>query len=154
MLDEIITGEKWNEKFLIAEGLNPIPGDDAVMEFNFKTDMSAKPQVGEDGHVDFHEISLVNSIEKDKVLIKIIPATLGKMGTDIFGGNVLTSYGKDAKISLGPGTYKDPADNFLIKSSIDGVIFYNDEKKSIVTGITSAAFAGIGSIAGCRADNE
>jgi len=30
----------------------------------------------------------------------------------------------------------------------------NDEKKSIVTGITSAAFAGVGSIAGCRADNE
>ena len=30
----------------------------------------------------------------------------------------------------------------------------NDEKKSIVTGITSAAFAGVGSIAGCRTDNE
>ena len=131
ILDEIINEKKWEERILVAEGLSPIPGEDARLEFTFSTDISLKPQIAEDGHVNFHEICVVNSIEKDAVLLKKVPATLGSKGMDIFGNEIPAGYGKDVGIILGQGTYKDPTDNLLIKSAIDGIIFYSAQKNSI-----------------------
>lgn len=130
-LEEIINEKKWGSRILVAEGLSPIPGKEAALEFNFSTDISLKPQIAEDGHVNFHEICVVNSVEKDAVLIKKVPASLGTPGKDTFGTEIAASYGKDVSIIMGSGTYKDPANDLLIKSSIDGVIFYSKEKNSI-----------------------
>lgn len=131
VLEEIINEKKWEEKILVAEGLSPTPGEDARLEFSFSTDKSLKPQITEDGRVDFHEISVVNSVEKDAVLVKKVPATLGSKGMDIFGNEIPGKYGKDVAIIAGTGTYKDPVDNLLIKSAIDGIVFYNPQKNSI-----------------------
>lgn len=130
-LDEIINEKKWEERILVAEGLSPVPGENARLEFSFSTDRSPKPQITEDGHVDFHEISVVDSVEKDSVLVRKVPATLGSKGMDIFGNEIPASYGKDVGIILGQGTYKDSANDLLIKSAIDGIIFYNPQKNSI-----------------------
>lgn len=131
ILDEIINEKKWEEKILVAEGLPTVPGEDARLEFSFSTDRSPKPQITEDGHVDFHELSVVNSVEKDSVLVRKIPATLGSKGMDLFGNEIPAGYGKDVGIIPGQGTYKDPANDLLIKSAIDGIIFYSPQKNSI-----------------------
>lgn len=131
ILDEIINGEKWDEQILVAEGLSPVSGEDARLEFNFPTDRSLKPQISEDGHIDFREISIVNSIAKDSVLVTKIPATSGSKGMDIFGNEIPATKGKDVGIILGQGTYTDPTNDLVIKAAVDGIIFYNPQKNSI-----------------------
>ncbi len=131
IINEIIEGKKWGEKFVIAEGLFPLPGEDAKLEFCFPTDKSLKPQITEDGHIDYHEISVVHSVEKDALLIRKTAATLGSKGMDVLGNELTASYGKDLNIVIGQGTYRDPADNLIIKASVDGIIFYDSQKNSI-----------------------
>ncbi len=128
---EIAAGNKKGEQFLIAEGEYPTAGENARLEFLFPTDKSHHPQIKEDGHIDFHEVGIVNSTVKDTLLVKKIPATLGKKGIDVFGSEVAAESGKDMAIQTGPGVYRDPADTNLIKSSADGVIFFDEQKNYI-----------------------
>ncbi|MCX6168000.1 MAG: FapA family protein [Ignavibacteriales bacterium] len=131
LLNEIIEGKKWGEKFIVAEGSPPLFGEDAKLEFYFPTVKSLRPQISEDGHIDYREISVVNSVDKDDVLIRKIAPTLGPKGMDVLGNELPGSYGKDMNILLGQGTYRDSADNMIIKASADGIIFYDEQKVSI-----------------------
>lgn len=125
LIDEIITGNKWGEKFIVAEGIPPQPGEDAKFEYTFPTEKSFKPQIKEDGHIDYHELSIVNSVAKDGILIKKIPAAEGARGRTVLGDILPSVSGKDTNIQIGPGAYKDPSDSKIIKASVDGIIFYD-----------------------------
>lgn len=127
---DIIDEKKRGEKILIAEGLPPAIGEDAKFEFYFPTEKSLRPQI-KDGHVDYKEVNIVNSVEKDTVLAKKIPAKYGPKGFDVFGNEIAPRIGKDINLNTGQGTYKDPDDNLIIKSSIDGVVFYNPRNHNI-----------------------
>ncbi|MFH1197109.1 MAG: FapA family protein [bacterium] len=126
VLQNIITENKWNEKFLIAEGKPPEPGESARLEFFVSTDKSLKPEVTSNGHLDFKEVHVVNSVEKDTPLVKKFTATLGSTGIDVYGNEIPAILGKDiAMVTAGQGTYKDADDSLLIKSATDGIICYN-----------------------------
>jgi len=129
ILDEVINdltlGKKRGEKVLIAAGHEPIDGEDVKFEYFFPTEKSLKPQIKEDGHIDYKEINVVSSVEKDALLIRKIPPTSGTNGADVRGNAILSINGKDLNISLGPGVYKDVETGLLIKASVNGVVFYN-----------------------------
>jgi uncharacterized protein len=125
LIDEIIEGGKWGEKLLIAKGMYPPPGKDAKFRFYFPTDKSFKPQIKEDGHIDYHESSIVNSVTKDTVLAKKIPAKAGSIGMNVLGDELSSITGKDISIRLGTGVYHDSEDDNIIKASVDGVVFYD-----------------------------
>lgn len=131
LIREIIEGNKWDERFLIAEGKPPTQGDNAKFEFYFPTDKSFKPQIKEDGHIDYKEINIVNSVGKDSVLIKKTAPTYGEEGIDVTGSEIAAPFGKDIEIVTGPGTYRDPNNAMLIKASVDGIVFYNDKSHTI-----------------------
>jgi|GEM_PF-1080377 len=131
LIAEIIENKRWREKFAGAEGEYPRTGEDAKLEYYFRTDRSCRPQITEDGHIDYHELSIINSVQKDAVLIKKIPAQAGIKGVDLFGAELLPLSGKDINISIGPGVYRDPNDSTLIKALADGIIFYDEQKNYI-----------------------
>lgn len=125
IISEYLNAKKWDQSFVAAEGTYPAVGNDAVFGFNFSTTKSLKPHVKDDGHIDYKEIDLVCSANKDDLLIKKIPPTRGKSGIDVFGNEVPGKLGKDLNITAGSGTYKDPKDNSIIKAASDGIINYN-----------------------------
>ena len=55
--------QKWGEKIEIAEGVFPTQGNDAELEFYFENDKSLRPQITEDGHIDYKEVHFVDSVE-------------------------------------------------------------------------------------------
>src|ERR1035437_663018 len=55
IIQEIIDGKRWGEKIEIAEGVYSTPGKDADLEFYFQSDKSLRPQITEDGHIDYKE---------------------------------------------------------------------------------------------------
>ena len=125
VVNEIITGKKWGQKFLVALGTDPTPGEDGRVEYFFPTEISLRPQIKEDGRVDYKEISVVNSVEKDALLVRKTAPTLGTKGVDVTGTAVAAVNGKDINISLGQGVSKDKDDALLIKATVDGVVFFN-----------------------------
>lgn len=126
LIRQIIDEKKWNEKFLIAEGIMPTQGEPAKIKFFIDTDKSLSPHIEKDGHIDFRELHIVSSVEKDAPLVTKIPSAVGLPGRDVHGNELPALPGKDIpQVKCGKGTYKDPENELLIKSSCDGIIFYN-----------------------------
>jgi uncharacterized protein len=131
IITSYIEEKKWGELFIAAEGIPPSAGDDSIIEYYFPTAKSLKPHISEDGRIDYKEVDAIGSVSKDEVLIKKIPATLGLPGKNVLGEDLPGKMGKDINIIPGPGTYKDPLDPMIIKSSIDGIITFNPGTKTV-----------------------
>jgi uncharacterized protein (DUF342 family) len=130
LIKQYLDEKKWSELFIAAEGIYPAVGNDAIFGYNFSTTKSLKPHIKDDGHIDYKEIDIICSANKDDLLIKKIPATQGTSGTDVFGNVVPGKFGKDFNITAGAGTYKDPSDASIIKAASDGIIVFN--QKSLI----------------------
>ncbi|MFZ1520056.1 MAG: FapA family protein [Ignavibacteriaceae bacterium] len=131
IIDKYLNEKKWDQLFVAAEGVYPTVGNDAIFGYNFSTTKSLKPQITDNGHIDYKEINVICSANKDDLLVKKIAATQGTSGTDVFGNELPGKLGKDFVITAGSGTYKDPKDASIIKAASDGIIIYN-EKSLIV----------------------
>ena len=125
IISEFLDEKKWDQLFVAAEGTYPTVGNDAIFGYNFSTSKSLKPHIKDDGHIDYKEIDIICSANKDDLLIKKIPATQGASGNDVFGNELPGKFGKDINITAGAGTYKDPKDASIIKAASDGIITYN-----------------------------
>ncbi len=125
IIEKILENKSWGERFIVSEGQHPIQGEDAGLDFHFPTQKSLKPKVEENGHVDYKEVSVVHSVEKDEPLVRKITAQPGTPGIDVFGNEAPADSVRDIDILMGTGTYKDAEDDLLVRASIDGVIFYN-----------------------------
>jgi hypothetical protein len=131
IIQEIIDSKRWREKIEIAEGVYPIQGNDAELEFYFQSDKSLRPQITEDGHVDYKEVHVVDSVEKGALLVKKNAATQGSPGMDVTGKEIPSKYGKDIDIIAGQGAYVDQDDKLLIRASIEGIVFFNHKINNI-----------------------
>jgi len=128
---DVVSERRWGELFTAALGTPAATGEDATIEYHFLTYKSLKPQVSEDGHIDYKEVNVVNSVVKDNVLMKKNPATAGEKGMNVRGEEIPGKLGKDVSMSAGAGTYKDPSDDTLIKAAIDGIVFFNQKNNSV-----------------------
>lgn len=127
VLQDIVEGKSYDDRVLVAQGEYPQPGSDASIELYFKNDKSLKPQEDADGRIDYKEVNMVESVDKDAPIARKIIATVGSPGTDVFGNVTPGVFGKDFPFTPGQGTYRDAHENTLIRAAIDGIIFY-DEK--------------------------
>lgn len=130
-LNRIVNSEISEERILVAEGRPPKVGVNGSLEYYFPTEKSLKPQISEDGHVDYKEVNLVHSVEKDAPLLRKIPAALGESGTDVHGNLLPGLRGKEVDLVAGSGTYRDQNDAQLIKSSIEGVVLFDSRTNTI-----------------------
>ncbi len=131
VLKEIADGINNEDRVLVAKGEYPQTGSEARIELYFSNNKSQKPQVQADGHIDYKEVNIVESIEKDAPIAKKIIATVGSPGTDVFGNVTPGLFGKDFQFTPGQGTYRDSEENTLIRASIDGIIFYDEKTHQI-----------------------
>lgn len=103
----------------IAKGKPVVPGKDAQIIYQFDTEPTAKPQLLEDGSVDFHQLNLFTSVKEGDLLAELIPAYPGEDGTDVFGKVVhplkvnrkALKYGRNIRIT---------EDKTKIYSEVDG----------------------------------
>jgi uncharacterized protein (DUF342 family) len=131
VINKYIEDKKWGETFLAAEGLPPSTGEDAKIEYYFPTSKSLKPRITAEGIIDYKEVDAVGSIGKDEILIKKIPAMIGSPGKNVMGDSIPGKFGKDTNVVAGGGTYKDPADQMIIRAAIDGVTAYNQNTNTV-----------------------
>lgn len=73
------------EDVLLAEGQEVLNGQDASIHYEFNTNVSLRPKLNEDGSVNFHELDMVNQIEKGDLLAVLTPAKQGTPGYNVLG---------------------------------------------------------------------
>lgn len=86
------------EKFLIAKGIAPEPGTDAVISYYQLSEK--KPRTQSDGKVNHYELDLIDNVVVGEWLGEKIPATPGKTGTSVLGTEIPTKVGRDYSIKF------------------------------------------------------
>ena len=122
-----LANRKYCEDIVVARGKKPSPGEEAKILYFFKEDKSLKPELNENGTVNFHKLNIFNSVKKDQVLATLTPERQGLSGMDVYGNLIAAKAIKKKKLIPGKNTYLSE-DGLSILSEINGhVIFANDK---------------------------
>lgn len=103
----------------IAKGKLPTAGRDATINYYFDTNNKARPELKEDGSVDFFKLNTLHHCTKGQVLAEIIPEERGENGVDVFGTVALAREVKKAKFDHGRNL-QISEDGLKLMSMVDG----------------------------------
>lgn len=127
LIEELVSNKQYNHKYLVARGKPPINGKDGTLELFFNTDeeeiASLRPKENEDGSVDFKNLDLIQTIQKDQILAKITPPTSGESGENVLGKEIRPVKGKVARLPKGKNIYTSE-DGLSLYSGIEGQLIY------------------------------
>lgn len=84
-IDEFYMNRQYCTDIILAQGIEPVKGHDAVISYHFKIDKDAKPKENEDGSVDFHQLDIISNVKKGDILATLKPVEFGKPGIDVYG---------------------------------------------------------------------
>ena len=120
-LSKIISDEIYNEPVLVASGVPVIDGIDGYYEFKFKTSKDNKPQMKEDGSVDYWSVNSIQSVVAGDIIAEYHPPVQGTDGMNVRGVTVLAKRGKEQPMLKGKGFLRSE-DGLTYTAEIDGKI--------------------------------
>lgn len=124
--------DKEIEEVLIAEGTEPIAGEDAEIDFKFDLEsQERKVQQLEDGSVDYRNLGRINNVEAGSVLATKSPPKPGTPGINVRGEEVEPEAPTDLKIPGGKNTTLSE-DGLTLRSDIEGQVFYKGDKIEVI----------------------
>lgn len=82
------------EKTLIAEGLEPIKGQDGYVQSMLPQIKDRTPRVNDDGKVDYRDLGEIFTVQANQSLMKIVPPTPGEPGYNVLGKLIPPTPGK------------------------------------------------------------
>lgn len=105
--------------FQVAQGLDPVFSEDAVIKYHFPIDFRHAGKVNEDGSINFRERGEIPFAPKNTFLAAKIHPEQGKPGIDVMGNEILVKDPVDRTFEAGPGT-KLSEDGNKIYAQIEG----------------------------------
>ena len=129
---------------IVAKGKRPTVGRDASLVYLFDTKNDTRPELNEDGSVDFFKLNNLHQCVKDQVLAEIIPEEKGENGIDVYGTVTAArevkkasfAYGRNMEVSKDGLKLISVVDGHV--SLVDGTVFVSDvysvENVSTATG--------------------
>jgi uncharacterized protein (DUF342 family) len=112
----------YREKVEAAEGLKPMDGRDAYIQYNFETNQSkARLREGSDGKVDFKELNIIQNVVEGQPLAKKIPPEKGVPGKTVTGKRIPAKDGRDTSLPLGKNVHAND-DNDTVIADINGQV--------------------------------
>ncbi len=121
VLQRMITEKVYHREIAVAFGITATDGQDGWYEYNFRQDMSRKPQIREDGTVDYWSVNLIETVVAGQVIAIYKPAIRGKDGITVTGKEIKAKPGKELSPLKGRG-FERNNDNLTYIASIDGKI--------------------------------
>ncbi|MBF4691754.1 DUF342 domain-containing protein [Fusibacter ferrireducens] len=131
IIEAICKNQKSVFNEVVAEGVPHENGIDAQIEFSYAKEHHAKPQLLEDGRVDFKNLGYVEVIKENDVLAVKTPATKAKNGTTVTGKVIRGKDGKDVVFKFGKNVKISP-DGLSILAECDGSIVNDNDKISVI----------------------
>jgi uncharacterized protein (DUF342 family) len=130
VLEDLVKFPVYNEMICVAEGTEPIKGENGKIEFNFDIKKNMKPAILEDGRVDFRSLDLIESVSKGQVLCTLVPPMPGTKGRTVVGTDILAQDGKPAVLPRGRNV-EISEDGQALLSCIEGQVTYVDGKVNV-----------------------
>ncbi len=120
----------YNKEVLIAEGIEPLAGQDAVLTYHFDISNERSINIDKDGKIDYHELSLIKNVKTGQNLVTLTPHTQGTPGKNVLGAEVPGKDGK--KLALPRGKNVDVSENGLeLFATVDGEVKVIDGKVNV-----------------------
>ncbi|HOV26862.1 MAG TPA: FapA family protein [Pseudobacteroides sp.] len=130
LLENVIKYPVFNEQILIANGVEPVNGQNGKVEFYFDTSSDRKPAILDDGRVDYRELNLIESVEKGRILCSLLPPMPGKAGKTVTGQDIPALDGKPAVLPKGRNV-EVSEDGQSLYAVIDGQVCYAEGKVNV-----------------------
>ena len=131
VIEDICKQGRTVHSVLIAEGVPHENGVDAQIEFLVDKEKKIKPQVLEDGRVDFKNMGYVDVVKSNDVLAVKRPLTKSKNGTTVSGRVIKGKDGKDLVFKIGKNV-RISSDGMSVLSDVDGSVVFDGDKISVV----------------------
>jgi len=125
-LTEILSNPIPEVPHLVAVGIPPENGKDAVLKLYFGTAPKIIRSENEEERIDFHKIHTINTVKAGQIIAEKIPPTPGRKGKDVFGNEINPKPGKDIKLVAGENT--EVIDDTKVIATADGLPEYKDGK--------------------------
>lgn len=123
LLTELVNTGKSIEGECVAEGLKPVPGKDASIDYFVNLSFSQVPTIREDGSADYFSIHMFENVSSGQALAKIVPPTEGTPGIDVYGNRIEAPRGKNVKLSLGKNVASSPNNDSLLVAQKTGHVY-------------------------------
>lgn len=88
VIDDFLNNRTYCSNLILAKGTMPVEGKNAVINYKFRTGTSSKPKINDDGTVDFHQLDMINHVNKGDILAVLEPADQGTPGIDVYGNTI------------------------------------------------------------------
>jgi len=120
-----------NERILVAEGIPPVRGKDAVV--NMYTLKEARPSATDDGNVNHYELNLINRVKAGDWLGEKKHATGGTAGKSVKGRVLKPEPGSDMPMMFDRKTVREVEDSDMtvLYAAIDGAVHYTADRISV-----------------------
>lgn len=142
VIDQICKTCKSDFNILIAEGIPHENGSDATIDYTVSKEHKAKPQILDDGRVDFKNMGFVERVSEGDVLAVKKPPTKGKNGTTVTGKIIKGRDGKEVVLKIGKNMrFSD--DGLSAISEADGTIVYDNDRISVIKSLEIKTDVGV-----------
>lgn len=129
-IKEAVENKIYDREIIVAEGLEPLNGKDAVLNYHFDISTERSINIDKAGKIDYHELSLIKNVNAGDVLVTLTPNTQGTNGKNILGQEVPGKDGK--KLALPRGRNVEVgADGLHLVASINGEVKLLDGKVNV-----------------------
>jgi len=130
-LESFLDKPSYRERVEIAEGIKPINGKDAYIQYFFKTDQTQiKLKEGANGRVNFKELDIIQNVVQNQPLAKKIPPEDGIDGKTVTGRFLPARTGSDIPMPVGTNVHvNDDGDTIL--SDINGQVIVANGKINV-----------------------
>lgn len=129
-ITKAVNGTYKERSVLVACGQAPRSGKDGYYEFFFKTDVSRKPKLLEDGSVDYQNIEWFETVKQGDKLAYYHPAEEGSNGYNVKGDVLAAMKGNEKGVLVGSGFQLQP-DRRTYIASVDGYVEQKDNKLEV-----------------------
>lgn len=88
VIRQYIDNRIYGQEYVVANGKEPVQGEDGRIEYTFNTNQKLIPKVLEDGSVDFRNLDLINKVKAGDVLATLYKEKLGESGYTVLGKEI------------------------------------------------------------------
>lgn len=130
-ISELVDKPVYRSKLEVADGIRPVNGKDAYIQYNFETDQTKiRLQEGSNGRVNFKELNIIQNVVANQVLAKKIPPEDGVDGKTLIGKVLPAKAGSDIPLPLGTNVHVgDDGDSIL--ADINGQVIIVSGKVNV-----------------------